>query len=124
VPAARPAGSDALGTRNISIGASRRPPFVFLVVGLLSGGLVCLLLLNTVLAEGTFQVTSLQQANATLARQQQELQQEVAAAQSPGAIAQQASQLGMVPVSQPSFVNLESGRIYDKTPALVTQVAN
>jgi hypothetical protein len=104
--------------------AARRPPFVFLVVGLLGGGLVCLLLLNTVLAAGAFQMTSLQQANAALARQQQELKQQIAYAQSPNAIAHRARQLGMVPVSQPRVLNLKSGHIYSQAPRLVSGVRN
>jgi hypothetical protein len=94
--------------------AAPRPPFVFLVLGLLSGGLICLLLLNTVLAAGTFQMTSLQQANANLALQQQELEQQIALAESPAALAQRARQLGMLPVRQPLFVNPASGRIYGR----------
>ncbi|HUK71516.1 MAG TPA: hypothetical protein VLW50_22585 [Streptosporangiaceae bacterium] len=133
-PGARPHGGSAVTSGlqlhasaaqgTVRIRAGRRQPFVFLVVGLLSGGLVCLLLLNTVLAAGAFQTMSLQQSNATLARQQQELQQEVAEAESPSAIAQRARQLGMVPVSQPRFVNLKSGRIYGGTPALVSRTGN
>ncbi len=107
-----------------SLGTAPRPPFVFLVVGLLSGGLICLLLLNTVLAAGTFQMASLQQANATLARKQQELQQQIAYAQSPSAIAQGAKKLGMVPVSQPRFVNLNSGRIYGQAPGPARRTGN
>jgi hypothetical protein len=86
-------------------------PFVFLLVGLLSGGLICLLVLNTVLAAGAFQITSLQQSNAGLARQQQSLRQQIADSESPGTIARRAKQLGMVPVKTPLFVNLKSGRI-------------
>ena len=121
MPGPRPA---ALTRRARTLSAARRPPFVVLVVGLLSGGLICLLLLNTVLAAGAFQMTSLQQASAPLARQQQELQQEVAYAESPGAIAQGARKLGMVPVSQPRFVNLKSGRVYGGIPALVGGTGN
>jgi cell division protein FtsB len=86
-------------------------PFIFLVVGLLGGGLVCLLVLNTILASGSFQLTSLQQANTSLAQRQQMLQQQIAAEESPGAIAAEARKLGMVPVRQPRFVNLNTGRI-------------
>ena len=120
-PAAAPRGTGG-GVRG-----PRRPPFVFLVVGLLSGGLVCLLLLNTVLAAGTFQMTSLQQANAALARQQQELKQQIAYAQSPSAIAAQAKELGMAPVSQPRYLNLKSGHIYGQygqAPGLVSRTGN
>jgi hypothetical protein len=88
-----------------------RTPFIFLLVGLLSGGLICLLVLNTVLAAGAFQITSLQQSNAGLARQQQSLRQQIADSESPGTIARRAKQLGMVPVKTPLFVNLKSGRI-------------
>jgi hypothetical protein len=86
-------------------------PFVFLLVGLLSGGLICLLVLNTVLAAGAFQITSLQQSNAGLARQQQALQQQIAYSESPGTLARRARQLGMVPVKAPLFVNVKTGRI-------------
>jgi Septum formation initiator len=96
-----------------------RTPFVFLLVGLLSGGLICLLVLNTVLAAGTFQITSLQQSNAGLARQQQALRQQIANSESPATIARRARRLGMVPVKTPLFVNVKSGRIAGRPgPAL------
>jgi len=97
---------------------------VFLVVGLLSGGLICLLLLNTVLAAGTFRMTSLQQANATLARQQQALQQQILYAESPAAIAQRARKLGMIAVANPQFVNVKSGRIYSQSAAQSRRTGN
>ena len=87
-------------------------PFIFLVVGLLGGGLVCLLVLNTILASGAFQLTSLQQANTSLAQRQEMLQQQIAEEESPGTIAAEARKLGMVPVRQPHFINLKTGRIY------------
>lgn len=87
-------------------------PFVFLVVGLLGGGLVCLLVLNTILASGSFQLTSLQQANASLAQREEVLQQQVAQDESPQTIAAEARKLGMVPDPQPHFINLKNGKIY------------
>ena len=104
--------------------AAPLPPFVLLVVGLLSGGLICLLLLNTVLAAGTFRMTSLQQANAALARQHQALQQQVLYSESPAAIAKRARKLGMFAVSQPRFVNLKSGRIYERPAPAVSRTGN
>jgi hypothetical protein len=86
-------------------------PFIFLVVGLLGGGLVCLLVLNTILASGAFQLTSLQQADTGLAQREETLQQQIAQEESPGAIATEARKLGMVPVKQPRFVNLQAGRV-------------
>ena len=90
-------------------------PFIFLVVGLLGGGLVCLLVLNTILASGSFQLTSLQQANTGLTQQEQQLQQQIAQQESPGAIDTEARKLGMVPVKTPHFVNLHSGRVYSSS---------
>jgi cell division protein FtsB len=87
-------------------------PFIFLVVGLLGGGLVCLLVLNTILASGAFQLTSLQQSNTNLAQRAETLQQQIAQEESPGVIAAEARELGMVPVRQPHFINLKTGRIY------------
>jgi cell division protein FtsB len=87
-------------------------PFVFLLVGLLGGGLVCLLVLNTILASGSFQLTSLQQSNATLGQREQQLQAQIAEEESPGELAAEARKLGMVPASQPHFINLKTGRAY------------
>ena len=47
-----------------------------LLIGLLGGGLVCLLLINTTLAEGSFQITAMQHKNADLTQQEQALQQQ------------------------------------------------
>ena len=89
-----------------------RMPFIFLVVGLLGGGLVCLLVLNTILASGSFTLTSLQQANNNLAQRQQLLQQEIAKDEAPATIAAEARKLGMVPDRHPRFVNLKTGKVY------------
>ena len=70
-------------------------PFLLLIVGMLSGALVCLLVISTTLAAGSFQITNLQQRNQALSKQQQQLQQQVAQDQAPGVIAQRAEQLGM-----------------------------
>jgi hypothetical protein len=87
-------------------------PFIFLVVGLLGGGLVCLLVLNTILASGAFQVTSLRQSDTSLVQRAEMLQQQIAEEESPGTIAAEARKLGMVPVRQLHFVNVKTSRIY------------
>ncbi len=107
--AARPAGRS-------------RTPFVLLLVGLLGGGLVCLLLINTTLAEGSFQITAMQQKNAALAQQEQALQQETAQLEAPASIAARARQLGMRPVGRLRFLDLKNGRIYSQ-PATEPGVA-
>src|SRR5260370_4358653 len=66
----RPAPQRAAGTRAAAASRGRpRTPFVLLLVGLLGGGLVCLLLINTTLAHGAFQIQAMQQKNSSLTQQ-------------------------------------------------------
>jgi cell division protein FtsB len=98
-----------------------RTPFVLLLIGLLGGGLVSLLLINTTLAQGSFQITAMQHKNADLAEQEQALQQQIAQEQSPASIAARARQLGMRPTGRLRFVDLKTGRIFNQ-PAHVPGV--
>jgi hypothetical protein len=84
---------------------------VFLVVGLLGGGLLSLLMINTILATGAFQITALQQGNVTLAQRQQALQAQVAAEEAPASLAQRAATLGMHVQPRLHFLNLKTGRL-------------
>jgi hypothetical protein len=88
-----------------------RTRFVFLVVALLGGGLLCLLLVNTVLATGAFQITALQQGNVSLAQQEQALQARIAAQEAPSALAERAKALGMVETRLIHFIDLKNGKI-------------
>jgi cell division protein FtsB len=98
-----------------------RTPFVLLLIGLLGGGLVSLLIINTTLAQGAFEITAMQHKNADLAQQEQALQQQIAQEQSPGSIAARARQLGMQPTGRLRFIDLKSGRIFSQ-PAHVPGV--
>ena len=69
--------------------------FAVLVLLLLGGGLICLLVINTTLGATSFRISQLQSKNATLATQEQALQQQLAADRSPARIAERAYQLGM-----------------------------
>ena len=92
--------------------AGRAPArFVFLVVALLGGGLLCLLLVNTVLAAGAFKITALQQGNVALAQRAQALQAQIAAEEAPAALAQRARALGMVVPPLVHFLDLKTGKI-------------
>ena len=51
------------------------------------GGLLCLLLINTILDTGSYQITQLQQENVTLVQQTQELQARIAQEESPTVLA-------------------------------------
>jgi hypothetical protein len=96
--------------------AGRRPvsrtPFILLVLGLLVGGLVCLLVVNTTLAAASYQISNLQQGNAEATQRVQELQQQVATEQSPGSIEQRAVKLGMRTQPVLNFVDIKAGRAY------------
>jgi cell division protein FtsB len=122
---ARPRASSPLRRLDAAAaGAARssRTPFVFLVVGLLGGGLLCLLLINTILDTGAYQITQLQQQNATLAQQAQELQAQVAYEESPTVLAKQARRLGMREPSLLYFLDLKKDRI-EREPTHVPGVS-
>ena len=112
LPRARPS-SVRRGPAAATAGAARssRTPFVFLVVGLLGGGLLCLLLINTILDTGSYQITQLQQENVTLVQQTQELQARIAQEESPAVLAGQARQLGMQEPGLLHFLDLRKGKI-------------
>jgi cell division protein FtsB len=79
-------------------------PFVVLVLGVLGGGLVGLLLLNSAAAADSFAQDRLQRDTAELTVREQELSREVAAMEAPGALASQARRLGLVPSGEPGFL--------------------
>ncbi|HEX6448111.1 MAG TPA: hypothetical protein VF060_01465 [Trebonia sp.] len=99
------------GLRRVAPSAANRMPFMVLLCGLLGGALVSALVISTTLDKGSFEISKLQQSDNALARQRQELQDEVAQAQSAPVIQQRAYELGMRPVSRLQFVNLKSGKI-------------
>jgi hypothetical protein len=104
------------------VARSSRTPFVFLLVGLLGGGLLCLLLINTILDTGAYQITQLQQENVTLIQRTQQLQARIAYEESPTVLAGQATRLGMREPSLIYFLDLRKGRI-DREPTHVPGVS-
>lgn len=89
----------------------RRTSFVLLLLGLLGGGLICLLVVNTTLAANSIEITRLQKQNAVGSEQVQELQQQVAAARTASMIAKEARRLGMRPDPELMFINLNTKTI-------------
>jgi Tfp pilus assembly protein PilN len=85
---------------------------VLLVLGLLGGGLICLLVINTTLATASFHISNLQQSNTALSQEEQSLQQQIAKEQSPGTIARQAYKLGLREQQHLTFLNARTGRVY------------
>jgi hypothetical protein len=112
----RPASAQAVRTdRRGETGRAAslpRVPFVLLVLVLLGGGLICLLVINTTLGATSFRISKLQSTGATLATQEQALQQQIAAEQAPAEIAKRAYQLGMRVQATGSIVDLRTERVY------------
>ncbi|WP_171171261.1 septum formation initiator family protein, partial [Streptomyces sp. I05A-00742] len=101
-----PAGGSRLGRLlPAGPGGARRTPFVLLVVVLLGSGLIGLLLLNSSLNQGSFELSRLQRKTTELTDQQQALQQEVDQLAAPDALERRARELGLVPGGSPAFLN-------------------
>lgn len=88
-----------------------RASFVFLVLVVLSLGLVVLLVVNTALARNSFTVSELQRTNVELAERTQALQEELARASSPAVLAKSARRLGMMPAGSVAYIRLADGSI-------------
>ncbi|GIH59489.1 hypothetical protein [Microbispora siamensis] len=88
--------------------AFRRPPrapFVLLVVGLMCGGLVTLLLLNTVLAQDSFRLSDLRSSIDELHEQAAEQENQLRQWTQPGPLGDQARAQGLDPdTSAPKFI--------------------
>jgi hypothetical protein len=118
-PEAPPAAAPS--RRPKTVAGVPRTPFVLFVLGLLGGGLVCLLIINTTLETAQFRINNLQQQNTSLSQQEQQLQQEIATDRAPATIEQRAYHLGMRPDQRNEFLDLRTGRIYrqpSKVPGL------
>ena len=94
------------GTAKASSGA-----FALFVGAVLVFGLLGLLALNTLLAQGAFATSDLTKKQSALADQREALQREVAVLESPEVLASAAKQLGMVGTKNPAFLDPVSGKI-------------
>jgi hypothetical protein len=120
-PVQHPAPQRSVAPRSAPRG--QRTPFILLVLGLLGGGLICLLVINTTLATASFQINKLQQGNTELSQQEQTLQQQIATEKAPGAIERRAYQLGMRQQQHLIFLNARTGRI-SRQPSVLPNVPN
>ncbi|MEI2765870.1 MAG: hypothetical protein V9F82_09325 [Dermatophilaceae bacterium] len=94
-----------------AIGRTRSGLFALLCLGLLAGGLVTLLMLNTALAQGSFTVAELTASSGELTDQTHALRQSVESVSNSTALARRASELGMVPSKSMAFLRLSDGAI-------------
>ena len=86
-------------------------PFLLLVCGLLGGALVSALVISTTLAQGSFQITQLQQEDSQLAQQRQLLTDQVGTDSSSPVIYKSAYELGMRTQGVVRFLDLKDRRI-------------
>lgn len=86
--------------------ARSRAPFVLTCIGLLAGALLGTLLLNTSMANGSYEARALQRELAAQAEVTDTLSARLDELQSPQALAERATGLGMVRVSEPPVLRL------------------
>ncbi|WP_107048571.1 septum formation initiator family protein [Streptomyces sp. NRRL S-87] len=107
-PATRPGRKgQGAGAAKGAAAQAARTPFVLLVVALLGGGLITLLLLNSALNEGSFQLSRLKKETTSLTDEQQALQRDVDSYSAPDALERQARRLGLVPGGSPVFLGAD-----------------
>jgi hypothetical protein len=86
--------------------------FALFVGAVLAIGLLGLLVLNTLLAQGAFTTSDLARKQAALETTAEALQQQVAVLESPQVLAGAAHQLGMVVTKNPVFLDPVTGRVW------------
>jgi hypothetical protein len=99
-----------------------RAPFVLLVVLLLGGGLIGLLVLNSALSEGSFQLDDLERETKSLTDEEQALQRDIDSYSAPQALQYRARELGMVPGGDPAFLAPDGTVKGSPSPAAVNTV--
>lgn len=85
--------------------------FAGICLALLGGGLVALLMMNTALAQGSFQLKALHSRSGQLADTEDQLTQAIDDLRSPRELAARAEQMGMVPARSMAFIRLADGTI-------------
>lgn len=83
-------------------GSGPRTPFVLLVMGLLSAGIVGTLWLSTTATADSYRLEQVRATNKTLSEHEEVLRHQVAAQNSPASLADAARALGMVPAGDPA----------------------
>jgi hypothetical protein len=107
-----------------------RTPFVVLVLVVVVAGVLGILLINTKINENAFKLSYLQDRQANLDRQEQQLNAQLANQQAPNNLAAQAAKLGLVPAGTPAFIRLPDGRVIGvpqpatSTPSVTSQQAS
>ncbi|WP_422755334.1 hypothetical protein [Micromonospora sp. WMMD708] len=140
--ALRPAEQPATRTATTAAGSPRlrvappppvrvpRAPFAALIVVLVVGGVLGILAVNTKINENAFKLQQLQQQQARLDVDQQQLEKEIEEAKEPGNLTAEARKLGLVEAGEPAYIRLPDGRLIgvpqpaDGQPAITSQQGN
>ena len=85
--------------------------FAAICVTLLVTGLVALLVLNTALAKGSIELGELQRESLLLSEAAGDLQEQIDSASASGALAQKASQLGLVRSNERAHIDIATGTL-------------
>ncbi|MGC4895891.1 hypothetical protein [Micromonospora sp. DT31] len=87
-----------------------RAPFVALILVLVVGGVLGILALNTKINENSFRQEQLEQQQAKLDLDEQQLKKEIAEQEAPGNLTANARRLGLVESQDPAYIRLPDGR--------------
>ncbi|WP_174536167.1 hypothetical protein [Micromonospora chalcea] len=87
-----------------------RAPFVALILVLVVGGVLGILAVNTKINENAFKLEKLQQQQAKLDVDEQELKKEIAEQKAPGNLTANARKLGLVESEDPAYIRLPDGQ--------------
>ncbi|MFJ8578680.1 hypothetical protein [Micromonospora sp. NPDC093277] len=136
--ALRPAG----GTRKTDTTAPRlrvappppvsvpQAPFVGLILVLVVGGVLGILAVNTKINENAFKLERLQQQQAKLDVDQQQLEKEIADQKAPGNLTANARKIGLVESGELAYIRLPDGKVIgvphpaEGAPAITSQQGN
>lgn len=107
-----------------------RAPFVGLILVLVVGGVLGILAVNTKINENAFKLEKLQQQQAKLDVDQQQLEKEIAEQKAPGNLTANARKLGLVESEDPAYIRLPDGKVIgvphpaDGAPSITSQQGN
>jgi hypothetical protein len=107
-----------------------RAPFVGLILVLVVGGVLGILAVNTKINENAFKLEKLQQQQAKLDVDQQQLEKEIADQKAPGNLTANARKLGLVDSDELAYIRLPDGKVIgvphpvEGAPAITSQQGN
>ncbi|MEU7587629.1 hypothetical protein AB0A95_15160 [Micromonospora sp. NPDC049230] len=87
-----------------------RAPFAALIVVLVVGGVLGILAVNTKINENAFRLERLQQQQARLDLEKQQLDKQIAESEAPGNLIAEARRLGLVDAGEPGYIRLPDGK--------------